>query len=194
MIMMEPIKRFSEWLALAKSTPAITEPTAMTLATTTPAGRPSARVVLLKAHDERGFVFYTNLESRKSEEIKSNPYVALCFYWMALDKQIRIEGKIEPVSAAEADAYFASRYRESRIGAWSSQQSRPLASREELLQAIEENTKKFAGGDVPRPPFWSGWRVVPDVIEFWQQIDFRLHDRNVFTRSGDTWTTQKLYP
>ena len=192
--MTEPIKKFSEWLALAKSTPAITEPTAMTLATTTPAGKPSARIVLLKAHDERGFVFYTNLESRKSVEIKSNPYVALCFYWMALDKQIRIEGTIEAVSDVEADAYFASRYRESRIGAWSSKQSHPLSSRDELIQAITENTKKFEGLDVPRPPFWSGWRVVPEVIEFWQQIDFRLHDRDVFTRSESGWITHKLYP
>lgn len=191
---MHPIDQFTQWLEEAKNTATITEPTAMTLATTTPAGKPSARIVLLKAHDKRGFVFYTNLESRKSGEIKSNPYAALCFYWMALDRQIRIEGKIEAVSDAEADAYFASRYRESRIGAWSSKQSRPLSSRDELMQAVADNTAKFEGQEVPRPPFWSGWRVVPSSIEFWQQSDFRLHDREVFTLDGDVWKTHKLYP
>jgi len=192
--MTNPFDQFSDWLQLAKNTKAITEPTAMTLATATPAGKPSARIVLLKAHDERGFVFYTNLESRKSAEIKANPHVALCFWWMALERQIRIEGRIEAVSEEEANVYFASRHRESRIGAWSSQQSRPLENREELVQAVNENTEKFEGKDVPRPPFWSGWRVVPEVMEFWQQSDFRLHDREVFTRHGDHWHITKLYP
>ena len=196
--MEDPIDKFTHWLNEAKSNKAIIEPTAMTVATATAAGKPSARILLLKSHDKRGFVFFTNLESRKSDEIKANPFAAICFYWMALDKQIRIEGKIEPASDAEADAYFASRHRESRIGAWSSKQSRPLSSREELMQAVSENTKKFEGQDVPRPPFWSGWRVVPEVIEFWQQNDFRLHDREIYTRiftsTGEAWKTSKLYP
>ncbi len=196
--MEDPIDKFTHWLNEAKSNKAIIEPTAMTVATATAAGKPSARILLLKSHDKRGFVFFTNLESRKSDEIKANPFAALCFYWMALDKQIRIEGKIEPASDAEADAYFASRHRESRIGAWSSKQSRPLSSREELMQAVSENTKKFEGQDVPRPPFWSGWRVVPEVIEFWQQNDFRLHDREIYTRiftsTSEAWKTSKLYP
>src|SRR5262249_50398351 len=150
-------------------------------------GKPSARIVLLKAFDERGFVFYTNLESRKSREIKANPFAALCFYWMPLDLQVRIEGKIEQVSDAEADAYFATRPRESQIGAWSSLQSRPLDSRDSLVKAVAENTKRFEGKPVPCPPHWSGWRVVPEKIEFWQQGTARLHEREVFMRDGDGW-------
>ena len=192
--MERPIERFHEWLELAKTVPSIKEPTAMTLATATPDGRPSARIVLLKAYDERGFVFYTNLESRKSEEIKSNAYAALCFYWMPLDRQVRIEGAISPVSDAEADAYFASRPRESQIGAWSSIQSRPMAKRAELEQRIAENTVKFEGKPVPRPPFWSGWRLAPEVIEFWQQIEFRLHDRDIYRMGPKGWKLEKLFP
>ena len=189
-----PIGQFTQWLEQAKATKAITEPTAMTLATATANGKPSARIVLLKAHDERGFVFYTNLESRKSEEIKANSQAALCFYWMALEKQIRIEGRVEPVNEGEADEYFASRARESRIGAWASKQSRPLPHRGALMFAVAEYTAKFLGREVPRPPFWSGWRLVPDRIEFWQQSDFRLHDREVFERAKDGWQIHKLYP
>ena len=188
----KPIEQFADWLEQAKAEKSIKEPTAMTLATATTVGKPSARIVLLKNHDERGFVFYTNLESRKSEEIKANPYAALCFHWMPLEKQVRVEGRIEPVSVEEADAYFASRPRESRIGAWASKQSRTLPHRGALMLA--EYTAKFLGREVPRPPFWSGWRVVPDRIEFWQQSAFRLHDREVFTRVGQGWDVEKLYP
>ena len=191
---MNPIDQFSAWLQNAKDHPAIIEPTAMTLATATADGKPSARIVLLKAHDERGFVFYTNLESRKSSEIKQNPNAALCFYWMALERQVRIEGVVEPMTDTEADTYFASRPRASQIGAWSSKQSRPLTSREELEQRIVANTDKFKGNAVPRPDFWSGWRIIPQRIEFWQQIEFRLHDRQVFTSKNGVWSTEKLYP
>ncbi len=192
--MMDPIAKFSEWMELAKNTSAITEPTAMTLATATPDGMPSARIVLLKEHDDRGFVFYTNFDSRKSGEIKRNPNVALCFWWMALERQVRIEGGVEQVSAVEADEYFASRVRESQIGAWASKQSGELASREELMGAVADATQRFEGKTVPRPPHWSGWRVEPDVIEFWEQSDFRLHDRNVYTYVDGGWNVHKLYP
>jgi pyridoxamine 5'-phosphate oxidase len=191
---MGPIEQFKLWLEEARKNAAIKEPTAMCLATTDTGGQPSARIVLLKNVDAHGFVFYTNLESRKSREIRHNPKAALCFYWMPLARQVRIEGRIEQVSDAEADVYFSTRPRESRIGAWSSRQSEPLPAREALLNAVQENTAKFAGKDVPRPPFWSGWRVVPEVMEFWQQSDFRLHDREVFTRVGDGWDIKKLYP
>lgn len=166
----------------------------MALATATRGGIPSVRIVLLKGLDERGFVFYTNLESRKSAELKENPNAALCFYWMELNRQVRIEGKIEQVSAAQADAYFATRARDSQIGAWSSKQSQLLPERADLLQAISDNMAKFDGKKVPRPPFWSGWRVVPEKIEFWQQGDFRLHERELFTRSKNGWETYSLYP
>lgn len=191
----DPIALFSAWLAEAKATPAISEPTAMCLATATAEGSPSARMVLLKEHDARGFVFYTNLESRKSHNIAENPKVALCFYWMALTRQVRIEGVAAPVSAQEADAYYASRPRESRIGAWASQQSRPLGSRGELLKAVAAETLRHGIGDIPRPPFWSGWRVTPSYFEFWEQGDFRLHDRLTFTRNAEGgWDTGRLYP
>lgn len=192
--MTDPIALFSEWMDVAKATPAIAEPTAMTLATVDK-GMPSARIVLLKGHDERGFVFYTNFESRKSVEILSNPHVALCFWWMALERQVRIEGEVEMVSAQEADAYYASRARESRIGAWSSKQSRPLETSDALVRAVQENTTRFEGKDIPRPDFWGGWRVIPRRIEFWQQGDFRLHDRTVFTRDArGQWDCGMLYP
>jgi len=192
--MSQPIALFSEWLTEARQQKSIAEPTAMSLATVNGNGQPSVRIVLLKAHDERGFVFYTNLESRKSDDIRGNPKAALCFHWMPLEKQVRIEGHLEAVSDAEADAYFATRPRESQIGAWSSQQSRPLDSRDTLVQRITENTKKFEGKPVPRPHFWSGWRLVPDVIEFWEQGAFRLHDRALYTRSASGWSVARLYP
>ncbi len=189
------IARFTQWLNAASAHPQIAEPIAMCLATATRDAVPSARIVLLKAYDERGFVFYTNLESRKSDELKENPYAALCFHWMPLERQVRIEGSVEPVSAAEADAYFASRPRESRIGAWSSDQSRPLQERTLLEQRIAQMQERFADNEVPRPPHWSGWRVVPRVIEFWQQGDSRLHERELFTRqSNHSWGMQWLYP
>lgn len=192
--MRDPIAIFSEWLDLAHRHGGIAEPTAMCLATADAAGRPSARIVLLKSHDHRGFVFYTNLESRKSLEIRVNPHGALCFHWMPLERQVRIEGPLAPVSEAEADAYFASRPRDSRLGAWSSRQSRPLKERQELLDAVARNTARFEGADVPRPEYWSGWRLSPERMEFWRQSDFRLHDRDVFTRTQSGWESGKLYP
>ena len=165
------------------------------LATATRDGRPSVRAVLLKGWDERGFVFYTNLDSRKAEELAANPRVALCFHWKSLGRQLRIEGTAAPVAAAEADAYFASRPRDSQIGAWASAQSRPLADRGELERRFAEEAGRYAGGEaVPRPANWSGYRVRPECIEFWQERPFRLHDRVVFTRDGDRWRKQRLYP
>lgn len=190
----EIIQRFEQWMSEAKRHPQTAEPTAMMLATATRAGIPSTRIVLLKAFDERGFGFYTNKESRKGRELTENPQGAICFYWMALERQVRAEGVIEEVTPEEADEYFASRSRESRIGAWASDQSRPLASRGELLHRVEEATKRFEGQEVPRPPYWSGFRLCPRVVEFWQQLPYRLHDRDVYTYSGGGWTKSKLFP
>ena len=190
----DPIKQFAQWLGEAKKNPSIAEPTAACLATATKDAFPSARMVLLKEFDERGFVFYTNLKSRKGDEIIQNPNVAMCFYWMPLERQVRIEGRVEQVSDEQADAYFATRPRDSRIGAWVSRQSQPLKGRNDLLQAISETMARFDGGDVPRPPFWSGFRVVTNKIEFWQQGDFRLHERELFMRNGDSWAISALYP
>ena len=156
-----PHQKIQEWQEEAKRHQGILEPTAACLATVGEGGQPSARIILVKQIDERGFVFYTNMESRKSEELRHNVKAALCFHWMPLRLQVRVEGHVELVGDAEADAYFATRPRESRIGAWSSKQSQPLPARDELVRAVAENTKKFEGKDVPRPDFWSGWRVVP---------------------------------
>jgi len=188
----EPLAPFERWFAEARAS----EPDAdaMILATATPSGLPSARAVLVKGFDARGFVFYTNLESRKSEELAGNPYAALCFLWKALRRQVRIEGRVEPVSAKEADAYFASRPRDSRIGAWASDQSRPLASRAVLEQRVADFERRFGQGEVPRPPFWSGFRVVPQRIEFWQERASRLHDRWLFVREGGEWRRERLFP
>jgi len=190
----DPIAQFQEWLEEARKCSAIAEPTAMTLATADAGGKPSARMVLLKEVTEKGFVFYTNLESHKGRDIQLNPKAALCFYWGPLNKQVRVEGVCEKVSDAEADAYFVTRPRDSQIGAWASHQSRPLSSHAALMQEVALTGVKFLNKDVPRPPHWSGWRVVPGLIEFWQHGAFRLHDREVFTRTGDGWTVQKLYP
>lgn len=192
--MNEPFLQFGQWLEDAKRHPAITEPTAMTLATATKDAAPSARIVLLKGFDERGFAFYTNMESRKSGELKENPQAALCFWWMALERQVRIEGKVEELPDEEADRYYAQRPRESRIGAWASLQSRPLESREVLMARVQQFTEEFEGREVTRPPFWKGWRVVPHAIEFWQQGEFRLHDRFVHRRDGGGWSVERLYP
>lgn len=166
----------------------------MTLATATATGAPSARIVLLKAYDERGFVFYTNFTSRKGAEFLENPKAALVFYWAPLDKQVRIEGTLSPVSDAEADAYFASRERHRQAGAWASLQSQPLDKRETLLARVEEIEAQYKGRDIPRPPHWTGMRLAPQRIEFWHQRDARLHDREVFTRSGQGWEHTLLYP
>jgi pyridoxamine 5'-phosphate oxidase len=151
-------------------------------------------MVLLKGHDPRGFVFYTNLESRKGRELAANPRAALCFHWKSLQRSVRVEGCVEAVTAEEADAYFASRSRGSRIGAWASRQSRPLEGRWALEKAVAEYTMKFGLGEVPRPPHWSGFRLLPARIEFWRDMPFRLHERRVFHRDGESWREETLYP
>lgn len=189
----EPITQFKEWLTEAEKGEGI-NPNAMSLATVTPDGAPDVRMVLLKAADARGFVFYTNSESRKGIELKAVPKAALCFYWRSLRREVRIEGTVEKTSDAEADEYFASRPRTSQIGAWASAQSRPLEGRWALEKNIANCTAKFVIGAVPRPPFWEGYRVVPERIEFWQEQRFRLHDRIVYTRSSSGWKVERLYP
>ncbi len=192
----DPFARFGELLERARATD-LPEPTAMALSTVGPEGRPSSRMVLLKGFDEHGFVFYTNLGSRKAREIAANPWVALCFHWQPLEVQVRVEGRAEPVTPAEADAYYASRARGSRIGAWASRQSEELPARETLEARIRETEARFPGEDVPRPPFWSGFRVVPDRMELWFGRPSRLHDRDVYTRDPAApggWSLRHLYP
>jgi pyridoxamine 5'-phosphate oxidase len=189
----DPIAKFTKIFEQANKVVA-PEPTAMVLATADAEGKPSARVVLLKGFDEHGFVFYTNLESRKGRELNVNPHVALCFYWPSLYQQVRVEGRIEIISAAEADAYFATRPRGAQIGAWASKQSAPLASRVELEDRVKAFEEKFAGRAIPRPPHWSGLRVIPERIEFWESRENRLHDRTVYTRDNGAWVVEKLYP
>jgi pyridoxamine 5'-phosphate oxidase len=189
----DPHALFSAWLAEAEAAE-LNDPGAMTLATATPDGVPSARMVLLKGHDSRGFVFYSNAESRKGAELAANARAALLFHWKSLRRQVRIEGAVEPASAAEADAYFASRPRLSRLGAWASEQSRPLADRATLEARLAEVERRFPDEAVPRPPHWGGWRVVPERMEFWQEAPFRLHDRTLYVRTGTGWAVSKLYP
>lgn len=189
-----PIKKFSEWFDEAKKNPKIKDHTEMCLATADKKGRPSARIVLLKDFDEKGFVFFTNYSGRKSLNIKENPYAALCFYWPALDKQIRIEGKVKKISDKESDEYFNSRPVESRIGAITSKQSQKLPSRDTLLKELEKNKKKFEGKDITRPKGWGGWRIVPGHIEFWQAGEFRIHNREVFELKKGKWEKKLLYP
>ncbi len=189
-----PLEKFTQWLDDATRHAGIKEPTAMTLATATSAGVPSARIVLLKAHGPEGFLFYTNHTSRKSNEIKQNHHAALCFYWMPLDRQVRIEGSITAASDVEADAYFAGRPRERQIGAWASLQSQALASRETLDARVAEMNETFKGRDVPRPPHWSGWRLAPTSIEFWEQSEARLHEREIYRLQNGAWQHSLLYP
>lgn len=192
----EPFARFGEWMQRAMDA-GVAEPTAMALATADAEGRPSVRMVLLKGFDEDGFVFYTNLESRKAGELAANPHAALCLFWQPLELQVRIEGPVERVRDAEADEYYASRARGSRIGAWASLQSRPLDSHAELMDRVQEYETRFTGDDIPRPPYWSGFRLRPVRIEFWQGRPSRLHERERFDADGDGdggWRVQNLYP
>ena len=189
----QPIDQFLTLLARAK---AAGEPLAeaMALATADAAGNPSVRMVLLKGADERGFVFFTNLESRKARELHDRPRAALCFHWALIEEQVRVEGPVEPLSGEEADAYFHTRPRGSQLGAWASKQSQPLDSRETLVARVAEEEKRFEGKEVARPPFWSGFLLRPDRIEFWSGQPDRLHDRFVYSREGDSWGRQRLYP
>lgn len=190
----DPHALFDGWLAEAAASEP-NDPEAVALATATADGRPSVRMVLLKGHDSRGFVIYTNRESRKADELERNGFAALLFHWKTLRRQVRIEGRVTRVSDAESDAYFASRSRDSRLGAWASDQSRPLESRETFLARVEEMRRRFEGGDVPRPPHWGGYRVAPERIEFWRDREFRLHERRVFLPDGQGgWTEGLLYP
>ena len=189
----DPFALFDAWFAEAKASE-LNDPDAMALATVDAAGRPSARMVLLKGHGPDGFVFYTNLDSRKGRELATNPVAALLFHWKSQRRQIRIEGSISAVGEAEADAYFATRGRASRLGAWASDQSRPLADRATFEARLAEVEQRFDGQDVPRPPRWSGFRLTPRHIEFWNDREHRLHERRVFTRTGDEWSEGMLYP
>jgi pyridoxamine 5'-phosphate oxidase len=189
----DPIALFASWLAEAEKTEP-NDANAVCLATASPDGLPSARMVLLKGVDARGFVFYTNLESRKGGELAANPNAALCFHWKSLHRSVRVEGAVERVSDAEADAYYASRARTSRLGAWASKQSRPLESRFALEKAVAEYGLRYAVGEIPRPAFWSGFRVLPRRIELWRDMPFRLHERRVFHRDGEGWRLEMLYP
>ncbi len=191
----DPIAYFGRWFADAQRA-GIMLPEAMTLATCTRDGMPSARMVLLKGFDARGFVFFTNYESRKSTNLQDNPRAALVFHWSVLQRQVRVEGTVERVSEAESDAYFQSRARGSQIGAWASKQSMELSSREELLARVQEYERKYAGGKIPLPPFWGGYRVSPTRIEFWQGRANRLHDRLACSREEDTgtWAVSRVYP
>jgi pyridoxamine 5'-phosphate oxidase len=189
----DPIAQFHNWFENAIDAD-LHEPNAMILATATPQGRPSARTVLLKGYDEHGFVFYTNYEGRKADELEANPACALLFYWGELERQVRIEGRAGRLSGSESDIYFASRPRGSRIGAWASEQSRTVASREILEDRVRSLESEYEEREIPRPPFWGGYRVEPDAIEFWQGRENRLHDRLVYRRNGGAWKMERLQP
>lgn len=189
-----PFEIFEKWFNEASLNSQIIEPSAMCLATSTLDNKPSARMVLLKKFDERGFCFYTNLTSRKGQELKNNSSVALCFYWGILGRQVRIEGEVESVSQIEADEYFASRRRESRIGAWASKQSQKMENWQEFENRITEISNQFENQEIPRPVFWSGFRVKPQKIEFWEEGDFRIHRRHLYEKAVDGWIVNEIYP
>ena len=191
--MTDPFALFDKWLAEAREVE-INDPEAMALATAGTDGQPSVRTVLLKGHGPNGFVFYTNEQSAKGEQLAGNPRAGLLLHWKSLRRQVRVEGPVERVSDEEADAYFATRARDSQLGAWASDQSRPLDSRATFEQRFEAMKERFGGQDVPRPPHWGGYRVVPERIEFWIDRPHRLHERRLFTRSGAAWTEGLLYP
>ena len=190
---LDPIEFFKAWFDAAEDS-GIVMPESVALATATSEGAPSVRMVLLKAVNEKGFVFFTNYGSRKANEIEANRRAALCFHWASLERQVRITGSVERITEAESYAYFSTRGRGSRIGAWASKQSQPLLDRKELQRRVSETTSSFADQDIPLPPFWGGYRIRPEVIEFWQGKVNRLHDRLIFTRQGDDWSTERLYP
>lgn len=191
--LLNPISRFNDALKRAEQT-GLQLPNGATLATAGANGFPSSRVVLVKRADANGFVFYTNLDSRKSRELRDNPKASLCFWWPPLEQQVRVEGGVEPVAPADADAYWKTRPRGSQIAAWASRQSEPLRSRDELVGQFERIRRKYDGRPVPRPPFWSGFRLVPERIEFWSGHDDRLHERELFTKTGDGWQKTLLCP
>lgn len=189
----DPHMLFDAWYAEAQASEP-NDPDAVALSTATPEGRPSSRMVLMKKHDARGFTFHTNLDSRKGGEVRGNRFASMLFHWKTLRRQVRIEGEIEPVGEADADAYFATRSRGSQLSAWASDQSRPLESREAFERRYAEVTARFEGGPVPRPPYWSGLRLVPERIEFWRDREYRMHERRLFVRNVDGWTESLLFP
>lgn len=188
-----PFEIFTQWFAEAKQKEKY-DPTMVSLATATPNGKPSIRIVLLKGFNEKGFVFYTNMGSHKAQEMQQNPFVALCFYWPEIDKQVRIEGHVEKVTNEEADNYFLTRTRESRIGAWASKQSQFLKEEKELDERFKKYEQQFANEEVNRPEFWSGFRVLPDYFEFWERGKHRLHKRTCYQKNMDQWKIAQLYP